>query len=290
MRTPFFLLLVALSFASCKEEYAESKNEALLINKSYAPAAAKYESSEDGVYEASTEIVDSAAAVVDSSPNPTQSQTKIIKTADLSFQTPDLNASYESLKTGIAKYKAIVQNDESGKNSESVYRNLTIRIPSQHFDAFITDIGKGVEHFDRKEISQQDVTEEYVDTESRMKSKKKLEERYLQLLAKATKVSEMLEIEKKLAEIREEIEAKEGQLKYMQNRVSMSTVNIQMYTYNASESGATVSYPGKIWNSIKTGFNGLSNFMLSIISIWPFILIFVGLFVFIKRRFFKKKG
>jgi hypothetical protein len=100
----------------------------------------------------------------------------------------------------------------------------------------------------------------------------------------------MLEIEKKLAEIREEIEAKEGQLKYMQNRVSMSTVNIQMYTYNASESGATVSFGSKIWNSVKEGFNGLSNFMLSIISIWPFILIFVGLFVFIKRRFFKKKG
>lgn len=284
MRTPLILLLAASTFISCKEEYAESKDEAIMMTDLKSPA--NYESAEASASEAIA--VDSAAVAV-SAPSP-QTQTKIIKTADLSFQTPDLNASYESLKTGISKYKAIVQNDESGKNDESVYRNLTIRIPSQHFDAFISDIGKGVKHFDRKEISQQDVTEEYVDTESRMKSKKKLEERYLQLLAKASKVSEMLEIEKKLAEIREEIEAKEGQLKYMQNRVSMSTVNIQMYTYNASESGATVSFGSKIWNSIKEGFNGLSNFMLSIISIWPFILIFVGLFVFIKRRFFKKKG
>jgi hypothetical protein len=284
MRTPLILLLAASTFISCKEEYAESKDEAIMMTDLKSPA--NYESAEASASE--TIAVDSAAVAV-SAPSP-QTQTKIIKTADLSFQTPDLNASYESLKTGISKYKAIVQNDESGKNDESVYRNLTIRIPSQHFDAFISDIGKGVKHFDRKEISQQDVTEEYVDTESRMKSKKKLEERYLQLLAKASKVSEMLEIEKKLAEIREEIEAKEGQLKYMQNRVSMSTVNIQMYTYNASESGVTVSFGSKIWNSIKEGFNGLSNFMLSIISIWPFILIFVGLFVFIKRRFFKKKG
>jgi uncharacterized protein (DUF2132 family) len=284
MRTPLILLLAASTFISCKEEYAESKDEAIMMTDLKSPA--NYESAEASASE--TIAVDSAAVAV-SAPSP-QTQTKIIKTADLSFQTPDLNASYESLKTGISKYKAMVQNDESGKNDESVYRNLTIRIPSQHFDAFISDIGKGVKHFDRKEISQQDVTEEYVDTESRMKSKKKLEERYLQLLAKASKVSEMLEIEKKLAEIREEIEAKEGQLKYMQNRVSMSTVNIQMYTYNASESGVTVSFGSKIWNSIKEGFNGLSNFMLSIISIWPFILIFVGLFVFIKRRFFKKKG
>ena len=278
MRTPFILLLAASLFISCKDVEAESVSDsAIMVSELKSPAKAV-------AYEAAA--VDSAASPV----NPSQSETKIIKTADLSFQTSDLATSYENLHTDIKKYKAIIQNDESGKNDESVYRNLTIRIPSQHFDSFIADISKGVQHFDRKEISQQDVTEEYVDTESRMKSKKKLEERYLQLLSKASKVSEMLEIEKKLAEIREEIEAKEGQLKYMQNRVSMSTVNIQMYTYNASESGATVSYGGKIWNSLKEGFNGLSNFMLSIISIWPFILIFVGVFIFIKRRFFKKKG
>ncbi|GAA4761264.1 MULTISPECIES: DUF4349 domain-containing protein [Flavobacterium] len=284
MRTPFIILFVAIIFVSCKDAEEGSANSSMQLMKLEMPS--KVASSEDANYEAAAVAVDSAAVVV-SSP---QSQTKIIKTADLRFQSTDLNTSYENLKTGITKYKAIIQNDESGKTDESVYRNLTIRIPSQHFDSFIADISKGVQHFDRKEISQQDVTEEYVDTESRMKSKKKLEERYLQLLAKATKVSEMMEIEKKLAEIREEIEAKEGQLKYMQNRVSMSTINIQMYTYNASESGATVSYGGKIWNSIKEGFNGLSNFMLSIISIWPFILIFVGVFAFIKRRFFKKKG
>ena len=278
MRTPSILLLTASLFISCKDVEAESASDsAIMVSELKSPAKAV-------AYEAAA--VDSAAGPV----NPSQSGSKIIKTADLSFQTSDLSTSYENLYTDIKKYKAIIQNDESGKNDESVYRNLTIRIPSQHFDSFIADISKGVQHFDRKEISQQDVTEEYVDTESRMKSKKKLEERYLQLLSKASKVSEMLEIEKKLAEIREEIEAKEGQLKYMQNRVSMSTVNIQMYTYNASESGATVSYGGKIWNSIKEGFNGLSNFMLSIISIWPFILIFVGVFIFIKRRFFKKKG
>lgn len=283
MRTPFILLFAASLFISCKDVEDGSAIHAVTLSK---PMDLKEKFDSPANYEAAAEAVDTAAAEA----NPTQSETKIIKTADLRFQSSDLDTSYENLKTGITKYKAIIQNDESGKTDESVYRNLTIRIPSQNFDSFISDISKGVQHFDRKEISQQDVTEEYVDTESRMKSKKKLEERYLQLLSKASKVSEMLEIEKKLAEIREEIEAKEGQLKYMQNRVSMSTVNIQMYTYNASESGATVSYGGKIWNSIKEGFNGLSNFMLSIISIWPFILIFVGVFIFLKRRFFKKKG
>ena len=163
-----------------------------------------------------------------------------------------------------------------------------INIVKPGFNAFIDEISQGVNHFDRKEISSQDVTEQYIDLEARMNAKKKLEKRYLELLSKANKVSEILEIEKELAVIREEIEAKEGQLKYLQSQISMSTITIEMYTNNASESGITVSYGSKIWNAIKSGFNGLSSFILGIISIWPFILIFVVLFVFIRRRIKKK--
>lgn len=117
---------------------------------------------------------------------------------------------------------------------------------------------------------------------------KEIGKRYLELLSKANKVSEILEIEKQLAIIREEIEAKEGQLKYLQSQISMSTVTIEMYTNNASESGVTVSYGSKIWNSVKSGFNGMSSFILGLISIWPFIIIFVILFIFVRRRFKRK--
>lgn len=218
-----------------------------------------------------------------------ENNTKIIKTANLKFETKDLTASYKTVQKATHKYGAIIANDNSGKDFASSNRNLVIRLPNKYFDKFINDISKGVSHFDVKEIAQEDVTETYIDTESRMLSKKKLEQRYLQLLSKANKVSEMLEIEEKLSEIREEIEAKEGQLKYLQNRITMSTISIEMYTLDPDESGATDSYGGKIWNSLKEGFNGLSNFMLSIISNWPFILIFVLVYLWIRKRFFKKK-
>lgn len=215
-------------------------------------------------------------------------EAKIIKTSTLRFETDDINESYKSIQTAITKHKAIIQNDESGKDYASAYRNIVIRIPNSGFNAFIDEISQGVNHFDRKEISSQDVTEQYIDLEARMNAKKKLEKRYLELLAKANKVSEILEIEKELAVIREEIEAKEGQLKYLQSQISMSTITIEMYTNNASESGVTVSYGSKIWNAVKSGFNGLSSFILGIITIWPFILIFVVVFIFIRRRFKKK--
>ena len=276
-------LFVCLSFfffiISCKDASAESPSAIVMDEVMEAP-----------VTEESAPKDEAAAAVevMDLNMPKKQTEAKIIKTGNLRFESSNLESSFQTIQKAVAKHKAIIQNDNSGKDDYSVYRNFTIRIPNQDFDAFINEISQGVSHFDKKEISQQDVTEEYVDVEARMNAKKKLEARYIQLLTKANKVSEMLEIEKQLAEIREEIEAKEGQLKYMQSQVSMSTISIEMYTNNPSENGVTVSYGGKIWNEIKSGFNGLSSFLLGIISVWPFIIIFVVLFIFIKRRFKKK--
>jgi hypothetical protein len=279
MKKLFFSLSILFFVVSCKDVAAEAPSAIVMDKMVEAPATE----------ETAPVMEDEAAVGVESMDlNKPKTEAKIIKTGSLRFESSNLESSFQTIQKAVAKHKAIIQNDNSGKDDYSVYRNFTIRIPNQDFDAFINEISQGVSHFDKKEISQQDVTEEYVDVEARMNAKKKLEARYIQLLTKANKVSEMLEIEKQLAEIREEIEAKEGQLKYMQSQVSMSTVSIEMYTNNPSESGVTVSYGGKIWNEIKSGFNGLSSFLLGIISVWPFIIIFVLLFIFIKRRFKKK--
>ena len=98
----------------------------------------------------------------------------------------------------------------------------------------------------------------------------------------------MLAIEAQLSAIREEVEAKEGQLRYLQSQVSLSTVTIEFYKTVAQESGVTISFGAKIWNAIKSGFYGISSFFLSLLEIWPFIIIAVTLFYFIRKRFKKK--
>jgi hypothetical protein len=263
----FCLLLLAFG---CKDAVAEDLKEKSVSMS--APA----------------EEVDAVAVDLEMPSEPKQTETQIIRTSTLRFETDDLNESYQTIQKAILKHKGTLQNDASGKDYASAFRNLTIRIPNTNFIAFLDEISKGVNHFDKKEISSEDVTEQYIDLESRMNSKKTLEKRYLQLLQKANKVSEIIEIEAKLAEIREEIEAKEGQFRYLKNQISMSTVNIEMYTNDASQSGETASFGGKIWNEIKSGFNGLSSFILGIISIWPFIIISILIFIFIKRKFKKK--
>lgn len=213
---------------------------------------------------------------------------KIIKTGNLRFETNDLQATYSQIQEAVKNHNAIIQNDSEEKNNESISRQLSIRIPCKKFDSFLKEISKGVTYFDIKEISSQDVTEEYIDIDARLKAKKVLENRYLELLKKANKVTEMLEIEKQLSAIREEIEAKEGQLRYMQSQVSMSTITIEFYKTVANENGATISYGSKIWNAISSGFNGISSFFIGILSIWPFLIILAVAVYYIRKRFKKK--
>lgn len=284
--------VILLSFTSCKQ----SNPEATSTDRDMMAYAS--------VDTTAVEAVDTAAAVADESYDSDKVQaaslripskekdetieTKIIKSGNLRFPTDDLEETYGQVQSAVKKYNALIKNDSQTNNDYQFSRTINIRIPSEHFDAFITDISKGVKYFDVKEISSQDVTEEYIDVASRIKTKKVLEERYLELLKKANKVSEMLEIEEQLSEIREEIEAKEGRLKYLQNKVSMSTLDIAFYRPIAQGGKATVSYGGRIGNAIISGFNEISNFFISLLGIWPVIVTLVVLFILIKKRFKRK--
>jgi hypothetical protein len=214
---------------------------------------------------------------------------KIIKEGNLRFETNDLAATYSQIQNAVKSQNATIQNDTEGKDYDAVFRKLIIRVPSKNFDLFLKEISKGVTYFDNKEISSQDVTAEFIDIEARLKAKKNLENRYLELLKKANKVSEMLEIEGQLSAVREEIETKEGQLNYMQNRVSFSTITVKFYKPIAGESGATVSYGMKIWNAIVSGFNSISSWFINLVSIWPFIIIVITIVFFVRKKIKSKK-
>lgn len=214
---------------------------------------------------------------------------KIIKEATLKFETDNLENSFSQIQQAVANSKARIINDSEGKDFGSIFRNLTVKVPSQNFDRFISDISKGVSYFEVKNISAEDVTEQYIDLTSRLKTKKKLEERYLEILKKANKVSEILEIEEQISTIREEIESKEGQLKYLESRVSESTVTIEFYKTIAEKEGIKISYGSKLLTAIKSGFFTLSDLLLSLLSAWPFVILFCLFAYFIRRRLKRRK-
>lgn len=275
MRQLFFLSLIVLIFSGCSKSEAESKDiavSAVMVPPPPPAGASESNRKDQDLNESSSEI-----------------PKKIIKQGSLRFQTDNLENTFNQIQKAVLDNKARIVNDSEGKDYNSVYRSLTIKVPSQNFDRFINNVSKGVSYFEVKNISAEDVTEQFIDLTSRLNTKKKLEERYLQILQKATKVSEILEIEKQISAIREEIESKEGQLKYLESRVSESTVTIDFYKTIAQKEGVKISYGSKIWTAIKSGFFSLSDFLISLISIWPFIIIFFVLAYFIRKRLKRRK-
>ncbi|MCF6308267.1 MAG: DUF4349 domain-containing protein [Flavobacteriaceae bacterium] len=223
----------------------------------------------------------------DMNPSPIVQEQKIIKTANLTFETKIIEKTHQKIVSLARQYSGFIQNDNSGKDYGREYIQMTVRVPSEKFQPFLEGISEGVSYFDQKQISQKDVTEEFVDINARLKAKRKLENRYLELLQKAKNVKEMLEIERNLSIIREEIEAKEGRLKFLQNKVSLSTFYIEFYKTSEVKS-ETISYGQKINNALKGGWNGISVFFLGILYLWPFIsLLFISLFLI--RRYLKKR-
>lgn len=219
---------------------------------------------------------------------PKQKQTQqIIRTARLQYETQDLEKTKTQIIKAIKGSNGFVQNDNSGKDYNQLYQRITLRVPNNNFENVLEEIGKGVAYFDERTISREDVTEEFIDLSARLRAKTKLEERYIALLAQAKNVKEMLEIERELAQIREEIESKQGRLKYLQNQVSLSTIYVHFYKVT-TETGVTVSYGSKIANALKSGGNGFSVFFLGLLRLWPF-LILVAASVFFVRRYLKKR-
>jgi uncharacterized protein DUF4349 len=207
---------------------------------------------------------------------------KLIKESYLNFETQDLNKTYSIVIRFVKQNGGFIQDDNSNKSYNRISRHLTVRLPFAVFQKTIDSISNYVSFFDTKRISSKDVTEEFIDIEARLNTKLILEKRYLELLSKAKNVKEILDIERELSKIREEIEAKQGRLKYLNNKVSLSTINIEFYKLTA-ESSVTVSYGTKMWNAVKSGFNGISLFFLGILHIWPFIIIIILGFFVIKR-------
>lgn len=269
MKIKLLLLILLFSFTACKKEEAMYVDD-VAVSQIKLPAKAMYK------------LVDTKDKKAESI------EQKIIKNANIRFETNDLQETYSHILSAIKKQNATIQNDTEGTDNQSIYRRLVVRVPQQNFDIFLKDISNGINYFDDKEISAQDVTAEYIDIDARLKAKKTLEARYIELLKKANKVSEMLEIEAQLSAIREEIDSKQGQLNYLQNQVSMSTFTIEFYKKVAVKGGATLSYGSKIWNAIASGFNSFSSFFINLLSIWPFLLLFTAIGYFIRKRFKKK--
>jgi hypothetical protein len=154
-------------------------------------------------------------------------------------------------------------------------------VPADQFDNLIKRIEPLARKIDNRSINTQDVTEEFIDVEARLTTKKELEGRFREILKQAKTVEEIVSIESQIANVRAEVESMEGRLKYLQNQVSYSTLNVSYYEIT----GADFGFASKFMGSIKGGWDNLLLFLIFLVTLWPFVLSLASIvFWWVRRR------
>lgn len=211
------------------------------------------------------------------------SQRKIIRDGTINFKCQDIQETDAFLRNEVTALKGYISNESSNSYGERTERSLTIRVPFEQFDGLIAKIQSHAVKVDFININSEDVTEQFIDIEARLKIKKELETRYSELLKQTKSIDEILSLERELSNVRGEIESMEGRLKYLENKTTLSTLQVTFYVEQAADFG----FLGKAKDALVNGWSNLQWFFIILLNLWPFFLIgaiLVGIILFKKKR------
>ncbi len=276
-----WLLLLTFSMLACSQ-HAPKHDENVSISK------VDLDETSEAVSSQSQKGISKIGATTNTIPQ----NLKIIKSAKTKYKVKNVKVATQQIKQVATKYGAYISDMRFENNLYKKENRFTIKIPQIHFDAIMDSISNFVEFIDYENITTQDVTEEYVDLESRLKTKLEVKERYEGILRKkAITVEDILNTEDKIRIIQEEIEAAQGKLKYLSNKVAFSTIQIDLYE-TVDYQDEPVSYNKTFWtkakNALKFGWEFLESLLVGLLHIWPLLIVGTILVIVFRKRIRKK--
>ena len=239
-----------------------------------------------------------SAKAVNTEPKSSPSQSnnvivkKIIKNGDLDIQVGDIKKAHQQVNEIIKSNNAYIQTERFNNTDNDEKQIFTIRVPHKNFDALINSFSNGIGSVLSKNIASDDVTEEYTDVSIKLANKKIYLEKYRDMLRSAKTTKDMLEIQENIRELEDEIDIAEGRLRFIDDRVNYSTLNLMLYKEKVrSSTTSKIGFGNRFGDSFTEGWNSFVAFFLGIISLWPFFLLIpVVILVWKKWRNRKKKS
>lgn len=265
-----FLLIAAL-FAGCASKANDSAIEAIT-----KPGSQNYNSSYSDLLD-----VKEDASLSTSTSGETSSYQKKIRNLEMNVETEDMDTLLSNVENRVNELGGYVEQKEVYRGSayaERVYRNayLTLRIPAEQADFFVEKVGE-VSNITSTTEDVDDVTLQYVATESRITALTTEETRLLELLAKAENMEDLLLIESRLTDVRTELEEYTSQLRLFDNLVNFATIRLRV----SEVKEYTPTQEKTFWQRIGSGFmdnlkdlgTGLSNFVVFLITSLPYLVL-----------------
>ena len=155
-------------------------------------------------------------------------QRRIISNASISIEVETVEAAIDQVRSIAEGLGGFVEHLSSFGSDENQQANMTLRLPQ---DQFVTAVDR-IEELGKvraRNLGNEDVSEQFIDLEARLKSSLREEESLLSLLERANQVSEILTIERELSRVRTDIERVQGQLNFLERRVDLATVSVSLF-------------------------------------------------------------
>lgn len=270
----FLLLFIvwAVIAAGCGSDSASDEGYAggmgSTSNQSAEPVEHKAFSEEAAVADDAGAAADGAEA-----PIPDSQERMIVYHANLRIVVEDFQNMQQKLQQLVSETGGYIVRENVHRGEENrVSGEMVARVPQDRFHAFLDQVEAWSVKVRQRAVSGQDVTEQYVDLESRLRSKEAVEQRLFEFMERAEKTEDLLKISENLSSVQEEIERIKGKMKYLENQSALSTVEIHY-----EESKVFVPEVGEklelqTWQKTKKGFSDSINM---IISFFAHVFIFI---------------
>ena len=227
MKFPSIVLLaVALGLAGCSMRKAEYQRTAATTNSQ--PVVADNEVKELAKHSLDqTEKAVSIQAALDR---------KIIRDAKLTIEVASTTEAQQRVTSIAETLGGFVVTSEAKQRQDveparrTLDIKLVIRVPSAQFNSALEQIEKLASNLPERNVTGQDVTEEFIDLEARIKTQRALELQFLDIMKQANKVEDALEVQRQIADVRTEIEKLEGRRRFLESKSTLSTITVNIQT------------------------------------------------------------
>lgn len=153
----------------------------------------------------------------------------IIYSANVRMRVEDVGETGKELRGIIQASGGYILGFSDSRNNGDIGSVYTIKVPAQGFMSFVDRLEAIPNVEVQRDISGKDVSEEYVDLESRLKARRLVEDRLLSMMEKATKADDLLKFSGQLSEVQEQIEQITGRIRYLDANVAYSTIDLRVY-------------------------------------------------------------
>lgn len=200
-----------------------------------APAMAKAQTQRGSPAEQNVAVAQDVPEAVEEEPVqtpavvPADTNRKLVRNAQVELEVVSFDDAAQKITSYASEDRGYIATSSSEKQSNGKLRGeVVVKILPEKLDAFLLKL-RGLGELKNQTLGSEDVTKQYFDTDSRMKSAQVMEQRLIEILkTKTGKVSDLLEVEKELGRVRAQIEEMQGSLKYMDAQVQFATVTVTL--------------------------------------------------------------